>query len=309
MFKKAGTATNFPLRLRLHYKAMRAGGVKCERIAMRKTEFRMSTGTIKDIAIIAIIAIVGWKIIAADFSFTFENIRTSDLLSLLLALFAIGLSVALFIKANEISNMFYDNMYKFTKDNSELLGRMESGFGEQLRHLDQGYSGLRDKFDKLPLDLGKTREKVEDEKAEVVKLKSEKEELLNQLAERANLQEEEKQELFSRLQQSEAQLNRAERLMRRHQRKLRDAEDAETTINGVLVRAIKHTQRKVVRLLDIDDFESSDDDDIYNSWILIKDELPRVYLKDLRNGRVLDRDFLLTPKGIQFFRDVAAENI
>ncbi|GEN29656.1 hypothetical protein HVA01_33020 [Halovibrio variabilis] len=276
---------------------------------MRKTEFRMSTGTIKDIAIIAIIAIVGWKIIAADFSFTFENIRTSDLLSLLLALFAIGLSVALFIKANEISNMFYDNMYKFTKDNSELLGRMESGFGEQLRHLDQGYSGLRDKFDKLPLDLGKTREKVEDEKAEVVKLKSEKEELLNQLAERANLQEEEKQELFSRLQQSEAQLNRAERLMRRHQRKLRDAEDAETTINGVLVRAIKHTQRKVVRLLDIDDFESSDDDDIYNSWILIKDELPRVYLKDLRNGRVLDRDFLLTPKGIQFFRDVAAENI
>ncbi|WP_113907493.1 hypothetical protein [Aliidiomarina celeris] len=276
---------------------------------MRKPEFRVSTGTIKDIAVIAIILIVGWKIVTADFSFTFENIRTSDLLSLLLALFAIGLSVAFFVKANEISNMFYDNMYKFTKDNSELLGRMEAGFGEQLRHLDQGYTGLRDKFDKLPLDLGKTREKVEDEKAEVVKLKSEKEELLNELAERANLQEEEKKELFARLQQSETQLNRAERVMRRLQHKLRDAEDAEATINGVLVRAIKHTQRKVVRLLDIDDFESADDEDIYNSWMLIKDELPRVYLKDLRNGGVLDRDFLLTSKGIQFFRDVAAENI
>lgn len=276
---------------------------------MKKPEFRVSTGTIKDIAVIAIILIVGWKIIAADFSFTFENIKTSDLLSLLLALFAIGLSVAFFVKANEISNMFYDNMYKFTKDNSELLGRMEAGFGEQLRHLDLGYTGLRDKFDKLPLDLGKTREKVEDEKAEVVKLKSEKEELLNELAERANLQEEEKKELFARLQQSETQLNRAERVMRKLQHKLRDAEDAEATISGVLVRAIKHTQRKVIRLLDIDDFESADDEDIHNSWMLIKDELPRVYLKDLRNGGVLDRDFLLTRKGVQFFREVAAENI
>lgn len=276
---------------------------------MKKPELRISLGTIKDIAVIALIVIVAWKAISADFSFTFGEIEASDLLSLLLALFAIGLSVAFFVKANEVSNMFYDNMYKFTKDNSELLGRMESGFSEQLRHLDQGYTGLRDKFDKLPLDLGKTREKVEDEKAEVLKLKTEKSELLNELAARANLQEEEKQELFARLNESESRLNKAQREMRRLQHKLRDADDSEATIDGVLLRAVKHTQRKVVGAFDIDNFESASDDEICNGWQLIKDELPRVYIKDLRRGKILDAEELLTSKGIQFFRDIAAGNV
>lgn len=276
---------------------------------MKNPELRISIGTIKDIAVIALIIIVAWKAISADVSFTVENIKTSDLLSLLLALFAIGLSVAFFVKANEVSNMFYDNMYKFTKDNSELLGRMESGFGEQLRHLDQGYTGLRDKFDKLPLDLGKTREKVEDEKAEVLKLKTEKNELLNELASKANLQEEEKQELFARLSESESRLNKAQREMRRLQHKLRDADDSEATINGVLLRAVKHTQRKVIGAFNIDDFESASDDEICNGWQLIKDELPRVYIKDLRRGEVLDTEEFLTTKGVQFFRDIAAGNV
>ncbi|KTF16329.1 hypothetical protein [Pseudoalteromonas sp. H105] len=276
---------------------------------MKKPEIRISTGTIKDLAVIALIVIVAWKAISADFSFTFENIKTSDLLAILLALFAIGLSVAFFVKANEVSNMFYDNMYKFTKDNSELLGRMESGFSEQLRHLDQGYTGLRDKFDKLPLDLGKTREKVEDEKAEVLKLKSEKNELLNELANRANLQEEEKQELFSRINDSEIKLIKAQREMRRLQHKLRDADDSEATINGILVRAVKHTQRKVVDLLGIDDFESASDEEICNNWQLIKEELPRVYVKDLRRGGALDGEYLLTEEGVQFIRDVASGNV
>lgn len=272
---------------------------------MNKPELRISIGTIKDIAVIALIVIIAWKAISADFSFTFENIKTSDLLSLLLALFAIGLSVAFFVKANEVSNMFYDNMYKFTKDNSEILGRMESGFSEQLRHLDQGYTGLRDKFDKLPLDLGKTREKVEDEKAEVLKLNAEKNELLNELATRANLQDEEKQELFAKLSESESRLNKALQEMRRLQHKLRDADDSEATINGVLLRAVKHTQRKVIGAFNIDDFESASDDEIRNGWQLIKDELPRVYIKDLRRGEVLDAEEILTPKGVQFFRQIA----
>ena len=186
---------------------------------------------------------------------------------------------------------------------------MESGFSEQLRHLDQGYTGLRDKFDKLPLDLGKTREKVEDEKAEVLKLKSEKTELLNELANRANLQEEEKQELFSRISDSERKLIKAQREMRRLQHKLRDADDSEATINGILVRAVKHTQRKVVDLLGIDDVDSASDEEIRNNWQLIKEELPRVYVKDLRRGGVLDGEYLLTEEGVQFIRDVASGNV
>lgn len=127
--------------------------------------------------------------------------------------------------------------------------------------------------------ISEKREKVEDEKAEVLKLKSEKNELLNELATRANLQEEEKQELFSRINDSERKLLKAQREMRRLQHKLRDADDSEATINGILLRAVKHTQRKVVDLLGIDDFESASDEEICNNWQMIKEELPKVYSK------------------------------
>jgi chromosome segregation ATPase len=239
---------------------------------------------------------------------SFENIKTNDLLSILLALFAIGLSAAFFIKANQVSNMFYDNMYKFTKDNSELLGRMESGFSEQLRHLDQGYSGLRDKFDRLPLDLNKTKEKVEDEKAEVKKLDKERRALLDELAARANLQAEEKTELFDKLRNSESQLNRAEKELQRLQRKIRNAADSEATVHGVLVRAVKHTQRKVIDQLDIDIHVASDDE-IISAWNRIKDKFSRVYFKDLKRGDVLDDDDQLTEKGIWFIKEVANGNV
>lgn len=283
--------------------------VKRRNKRMRKPDFRISIGTIKDLLLIALIVIVTWKLISADFSVSFKDLGISDLLSLLLALFAIGLSVAFYIKANEISNMFYDNMYKFTKDNSELLGRMEAGFGEQLRHLDQGYSGLRDKFDNLPLDLGKTREKVEDEKAEVKKLKSEKDQLLNELAARANLQDEEKQELFSRLRESEIKLGKAEKEMRRLQHKLRDADDSEATISGVRVRAVKHTKRRVIEMLGLDDVDTISNDEILNRWDFIREELSRAYINDLKRGGVIDTDLGLTQKGIEFFREVANNNV
>ena len=39
-------------------------------------------------------------------------------------------------KATDTSNNFYDNSYKFTKEISEILGRIEAGFGEKLKHID-----------------------------------------------------------------------------------------------------------------------------------------------------------------------------
>jgi len=68
---------------------------------------------------------------------------TSTLLSLLLALFSVALSALFYFKATDTSNAFYDNTYKFTKEIAELLVKIESGFGEKLRHLDEGYKNTR----------------------------------------------------------------------------------------------------------------------------------------------------------------------
>lgn len=67
-----------------------------------------------------------YRLATAPFSIDLTGFNFNDLLALLLALFSIGLSVAFYFKATETSNEFYDNTYRFTKDISEILGRIEA---------------------------------------------------------------------------------------------------------------------------------------------------------------------------------------
>ncbi len=102
----------------------------------------------KDVLLLLFSLALIWRVIFAKIDL--QGFSFNDLLSLLLAVFSVALSVAFYFKANETSNQFYDNTYKFTKDISELLGRIESGFGERLRHLDEGYTNMVERFEKLP---------------------------------------------------------------------------------------------------------------------------------------------------------------
>lgn len=95
-----------------------------------------------------------------DFSNVMSGFDFSDLLSLFLAMFSIGLSVLFYLKATETSNIFYDNTYRFTKDVSEILGRVEAGFGEKLKHLDEGYLGLKDAVEKIPFNPAQTEQAI-----------------------------------------------------------------------------------------------------------------------------------------------------
>jgi len=52
------------------------------------------------------------------------------------------MSFAFYFQASQTSNTFYDNTYKFTKDTSEVLGRMEGMFGEKLSHLNDNYTRM-----------------------------------------------------------------------------------------------------------------------------------------------------------------------
>ena len=74
-----------------------------------------------------------------------DSLTTTDLLAILLAFFSIGLAVFFYFKSSEESSRFYANSYDFTKDMSEMLGRIEAGFGEKLRHIDEGYTHISDK--------------------------------------------------------------------------------------------------------------------------------------------------------------------
>lgn len=179
--------------------------------------------------IIALTSAIVYRLVTVQVDLQFDF---PTFLSLLLALFSVGLSALFYFKATETSNSFYDNTHKFTREVSQILGRIEAGFGERLRHLDEGYTGLRDRFEKLPFDVSKAREQEEEEKMAVAKKEAEIQELLNNLAERAQLAETEKQDLFAKLEQTQEELTMSKSELRQVQRRIRSAEEPENVHPG-----------------------------------------------------------------------------
>ncbi len=115
--------------------------------------------------------VIAWKIYRSEV----------DLTGTILALFSVGLSVAFYFKANETSNQFYDNTYKFTNNMSELLGRIDSGFGERLRHLDEGNNHIREKLNEFS-DLYRGGPTLGQEKNQEVRVQRSFDELRDYLA-------------------------------------------------------------------------------------------------------------------------------
>lgn len=180
----------------------------------------LSIQNVRDVIIIVFIAVLTFKVFSMEITLNMSEFGFTDLLSIIVAFFSIALSVAFYFKATDTSNRFYDNSYAFTKEMSEVIGRMESGFGEKLKHLDEGYTGIRDKFDRLPFDSSQTKEGLEKENAEIKKKEEEQRKTLEELAQKAHLAENEKQELFEHmnklsreLEASKAQARKLEKRM------------------------------------------------------------------------------------------------
>ena len=169
----------------------------------------LSFAIIRDVFILLFIAIVGWKMLSADFKIDLSAFSFTDLLALIMSLFSIWLAVSFYFKATDASNQFYDNTYRFTKEMSEILGRIEAGFGERLRHLDEGYTGIREKFDNFSKYGHVTKEEVKKEEEEIKKKEKEQLALLDELTKRAKLAEHEKQSFLKTLSQKAEELEQA----------------------------------------------------------------------------------------------------
>ncbi|WP_444896923.1 hypothetical protein [Microbulbifer sp. SSSA005] len=184
----------------------------------------LTLGNIRDILLISLLLVLTWKLINSSISFSFQAFSFTDLLSVLLAFFAIALSTAFYFKATETSNRFYDNSYKFTKEMSEILGRIESGFGEKLRHIDEGYNGLRDKFDKMPFDVQQAREEERKEEKHIKEQENERNKIILDLMEKARVADGEKEALLKELEKHTNELDKSRIELRRLQRKINEVE-------------------------------------------------------------------------------------
>ncbi|WP_052180991.1 hypothetical protein [Alistipes sp. ZOR0009] len=167
---------------------------------------------LKIIVVTVFSILLAYKIAISDSKFDFTQFDFSDLLSLILALFSVALSVAFYFKATDTSNKFYDNTYKFTKEISEILGRIEAGFGEKLKHLDEGYTGLVDKFDgsgkkTKNIDIETAKKELDTEKEKLEKEIKEKNQILTQLMTKANLSTKEREEYTKKISDKDKEIS------------------------------------------------------------------------------------------------------
>ena len=173
-------------------------------------------------AVVAFIAILTARLISGNVRISFATFAFNDLLTLILAVFSIGLSVSFFHQANNVSNVFYDNIYKFTQDVSVILGRIEAGFGERLRHLDEGYEGIRTSVDGA---LTQTRVALSKQADVVERSTGERDDILDTLFQHSSLREDERERLRADLKSKDDELGEARVQFAQVSRRLQQLEE------------------------------------------------------------------------------------
>jgi len=169
------------------------------------------------ISFVIITIVLSWRIAWSNIQFDLSQYTFSDLLALILALFAMAMSIVFYFKSTDSSNQFYNNVYTFTQKTSELLGRIEERFGERLKHLDEGYDKMQSRIEninKASTEIEKEYKETEDAKQKEEESIKEKEQAFNQIVEeiakKAKLQDEEKKEFIKKVSQLTNEINDAQ---------------------------------------------------------------------------------------------------
>ena len=232
------------------------------------------------------------------------------MLSLLLALFSVGLAALFYFKATETSNTFYDNTNNFTKNIAQLLAKMESGFGEKLRNLDEGYSSMRDYLQNSSsqkTEIDETKQKIAGEKQEIEKVIEERNEIVSNLLDRAQLAEDEKTRIIEQLTEKESELSSSQNELSKMNKRLfmermRKKEDRnfehglkENFERFTFENAIPDIGQELILHPRLSGVESE-----INSYL---DSAPRRYVDDLERNGYFDNG--ITKSGINLFRKLA----
>lgn len=162
------------------------------------------------------IAILCYSILKSD-------VALDSILSTLLAFFSIFISIFFYFKADETSTSFYNSSYEFMKDISVTLGKIEERFGEKLNSLNDKVSHL----DRISSEAGEEIEDKKDDKASII----------NDLMDKANLSEEERNKYKKELEEKDNEIEwlrknkfRAEREARILRRRIFEAGDIQNNI-------------------------------------------------------------------------------
>lgn len=250
-----------------------------------------------------------YKLAVSDLTFDFSKFDFNALLALILSLFAIGLSVTFYFKATDTSNLFYDNTYKFTKDISTILGRIEAGFGEKLQNLDKGYSGLLNKMEKSttnPQDLEETKiDKKEVEQSLQSEIK-ERNSIIQNLIEKTQLEQKEKEEIKKILYDKEKTILKLEREFRILQSRFEQQKSVIVT-KDIPDRLLSFLKNNLMRLnANVNEFNRDKAQEFISQFVpnMENERLNDKLFIDLIESRMIKEDGILTNRGYSIIRNL-----
>lgn len=173
----------------------------------RLTEITLSgvIRLIRELAVVGVLGYLGVKLFSGDLSLDFGKLSPTELVSFLLAFFSIGLSAAFYFAATGQSNRFYDNVNKFSKDTSELLGRLD----EQVKGIGGRQSELKESIDNYYLrDRPKQNEAAKVEVEEKTKKAEENlSKMVSDLLDKSNLPDADRRKFEAELKAKDAELS------------------------------------------------------------------------------------------------------
>lgn len=269
------------------------------------------TGYALKLAIVVVFAVASWRIAWASVNVDLSKFDFSDLLAMILAIFAIAMSVAFYFKSTDSSNQFYDNSYNFTQRTSEILGRIEERFGERLKHLDEGWGRMETRLGARTSDEIQKRVKEEEGKEvevkkDLEKVLAEREQLIKQLSERAYQQETERASVIGRMtdlekrrEDVEAKIHAIEADRDRLQKRLRLAERRAHSSRPDWLREVVMMMSLQTRDVLMHVADTAEIRDRLGGFFA---RLPADMLSQLRCDGILDDAFELTPLGVDAIR-------
>lgn len=261
-----------------------------------------------------IVIVISIKILLSDFDFSQLQFGFTDLLSIILALFAVWISVNFYHKNNETSNRFYNNTYTFTKDISETLGRIEERFGEKLESLKEENKSLSSRVDRYysggganAIDKEKDEKKEKEIQARLEKELLEKNTLLDQFAKKYKIAEQDKNQFIE-------MLNSKTEEVRKLEKKLSLFENSPLKIDenyNVPMRIISYIRRRFSRDEELRHIfcvpDILGDDDIRINFREISKRYNPSFLMDLEKYELINENRILTDSGLKIMKEIARD--
>lgn len=261
---------------------------------------------VRSYVVILLISVIAYKVIMTPFNLQFDF---PALLSLLLAIFSVGLAALFYFKATETSNTFYDNTYKFSQDIGALLARIESGFGERLKHLDDSYTSMRDQLQKSPTQtiVAEAKHEIKEEQKELQSKLQERDRIIEEFATRAKMQDHEKIAFLQKLSEREKQLDEARQEMHLLQRHLLRAQtkDAPRELQNIPDMMQKFIRAHLLPMIGPEYAAEAGPASLRRRFAKYKDNFPSDFLDDMKKNGLLEGDNDLTEKGIYILRSIA----